>query len=736
MARAQRIQEEQERRVREAEEARRKEEMARAQLTEEQKKRARELEEARSKEEEIAAKHISRKPEDQSSAVEVERRSALTNVIVPLGTILLLFAIPLTVASGAAITGVGANSTLVFLLGAVIVYIAYNFYAKRIDRYLIQVDRKKTTPAKMYMDGVDFLPTSRNVLHGYHFKSIATAGPIVGVIAAANIWGWLPALLWLMIGVSFIGWASDYSAIIVAVRNDGNSLSAVSHKLIAPRTRPMLYIIIFFYLLLVAAAFTGIMAALMAARPDVPLGIIALGVMGLLAGQMLYKWKMDLIVVTSIVVVVTLLAMIFGPFRAVNAGGTFDFTQGPISSVILNFNNAINQITGGNAVMTVTDPTNADPRVPGPNAEGVRPSTAVYNADTAEIKTLPSYLFWMLFLLVFSYLASTLPIWRFAQPVNYVGFWITLLTIGLSAIGAVLAPFIKPEVGAFTLEAVKPITWAAEAGKSWQPIWPMLFVTITCGAISGWHALVGSIGTARQLEYETDALPVGGGAMFTENTLALLSLVAVSIAGAGGGAGRFAAGVGRLLTVLFGDGFWLFGTALGFGAFMVIVLTVTQLVFRVMRVTLTEWMGEAVPSLKNIHISTVVSILLTVLLVLTGTWVYLWQLFGALSQLLAALSLLIVTVWLREQKRNPSYALYPMLFMYVTALAAMLVTAWNLGTIIARQGGAAAVGAWVMIAIAILLFVLALIIAWDGYGAYQRYARGGEPQQAPTAADD
>ena len=267
----------------------------------------------------------------------------------------------------------------------------------------------------------------------------------------------------------------------------------------------------------------------------------------------------------------------------------------------------------------------------------------------------------------------------------------------------------------------------------------MLFVTIACGAISGWHALFGSIGTARQLEYETDALPVGGGAMFTENTLALLSLVAVSIAGTGGGAGRFAAGVGSLLTVLFGDGFKLYGTALGLGAFMVIVLTVTQLIFRVMRVTLSEWVGEAAPVLKNMHVSTIVSMVLTVLLVLTGTWVYLWQLFGAANQLMAALSLLIVTVWLRQQKRNPAYALWPMLFMYVTTLFATLITARNLYETIATKSkyGLEVGGAWAMIIIAILLFVAAIFIGWDGYQAYQRYSKGGAAKKttAPAAAD-
>jgi carbon starvation protein len=290
-------------------------------------------------------------------------------------------------------------------------------------------------------------------------------------------------------------------------------------------------------------------------------------------------------------------------------------------------------------------------------------------------------------------------------------------------------------IGKFALEPLKTWGFAYDATKAWQPLWPMLFVTIACGSISGWHALIGSIGTARQLEYETDGLPVGGGAMFTENTLALLALVAVSIVGTGGGAGRFAAGVGNLLSVLFGPGFFVYGTALGFGAFMVIVLTVTQLVFRVMRVTLSEWAGDAVPAFKNMHVSTIVSMFLTILLVLTGTWVYLWQLFGAANQLMAALSLLIVTVWLREQKKNPSFALWPTLFMYFTTLAATLVTARNLAVTIVPQGGSAAAGAVAMIIISGLLFVTALIIGWDGYKAYQRYAKGSQPQKVGAAAD-
>src|SRR5574337_1555205 len=183
---------------------------------------------------------------------------------------------------------VAMNTLWVVIFGTIVIYLAYTFYAKRIDRDVIQADPKRATPARMYTDGVDFMPASRNVLYGYHFKSIAAAGPIVGVITGVNLWGWTPSILWLLIGVSFIGWASDYSAIMVAVRNEGNSLSAVAHRLVSPRTRTILFLFIFFYLLLVAGAFVGIMAQVMESQPRTHLGMILLVVMGLLLGEMLY----------------------------------------------------------------------------------------------------------------------------------------------------------------------------------------------------------------------------------------------------------------------------------------------------------------------------------------------------------------------------------------------------------------------------------------------------------------
>jgi carbon starvation protein len=616
------------------------------------------------------------------------------------------------------------------VIGLVVSLSMYRLYAKRIDRRVMQADENRATPAKMYMDGVDFVPTSRYVLYGYHFKSIAAAGPIVGVITAANLWGWFPAILWLMVGVSFIGWASDYSAIMLTVRNDGNSMSAVAHRLVAPRTRRILFVFIFFYLLLIGGAFVGIMAAILSARPDVPFGILVLAIAGLVAGWLIYKRRADLIQVTLGVVVVTIVAMAIGAVGVDLEQVPPDWSEGPISNTVLSVNDALND-EGQRELYRVVDPTFADPRIPPADPEtGERAATSTFDPATGEIIVFPSFLLWVGFLLVFSYLGANLPIWRFAQPVNYIGFWITALTIGLSAIGAVFAAFFSPEVAEFKIDGFTSFQASPVAGPI-QPLWPMLFVTIACGAISGWHALFGSVGTARQLEYETDALPVGGGGMFSENALGLLSLTAVAVVG-GAGAAAFAAGVGTLLNeATFGLIPVSYGTAIGFGVFVVIVLTVVQLVFRVMRVTLGEWLGDVWVGFKNQHVATIIGMIAVVGLVLSGTWVYLWQLFGASNQLLAALSLMLVTVWLVSTRRNALWAGIPMVFMYVTTIAATLVTAYNLYKGIVQNPDAATIslwGAWAMIAVAALLVIAALVIAYDGWRAYTRY------RQAPVEA--
>ena len=680
-------------------------------------------------------------------------------------TIIILVAIPVLVAGAFSVMHWSMNAAVIAVLGGVMIWLAYTRYARRIDQEIIQPDAKKATPARMYMDGVDFMPTSKNVLYGYHFKSIAAAGPIVGVITATNLWGWMPSLLWLVLGVTFIGWVSDYSAIMLAVRNEGQSLSAIAHRLIAPRTRIILFVFIFFYLLLIAGAFIGILGGILDPRADVPFGIFMLALMGLLMGQALYRWKMDLIAVTAVAILVTLGSMAIGakglrPTTGTTPAGkpaTTIVFAGAINHAVEQLSNGVNNVTGQKPLYTVTDPTRSDPRLA---ATVLTPDGKIvpkYLDQNGAIKMLPSFIFWCVFLFVFSYLGTILPIWRFAQPVNYIGFWVTFLTIIFSALGAIIGA-VRGLLG--NPEMMKAVTFQSKVFASWmpmtqakdaagnilqavpaiQPLWPMLFVTIACGAISGWHALFGSIGTARQLEYETDGLPVGGGAMFSENTLGLLSLVAVSIVG-GAGAGAFASGVGKLLgLVSFGAIPLAYGTALGFGAFVVIVLTVTQLVFRMMRVTLGEWVGEVWVGFKNAHVAAIVSMLLTLVLVLSGTWIYLWQMFGASNQLMAALGLLIVTLWLRSTGRNPSYALYPMLFMYITTMAATVVTAYNLYASILSNPKIASqpinsIGAIGMILVSALLFIAAAVIAYDAWRAWRRFGEAKRAAQPAMAHD-
>ncbi len=590
------------------------------------------------------------------------------------------------------------NTLIALVLGVLVFYLAYQFYAKRVDAQIIKADAKKATPAKLYMDGVDFTPTDRNVLYGYQFKSIAAAGPIVGAITAGALWGWLPSLLWLLIGVSFIGWVQDYSAMMMTVRKDGDSLSAIAHKLVSPQTRIILLIFIFFYLLMVVGAFGNLLAGTLVGNPSIPLGIVVLALAGLLAGQMLYRWKMDLIVTTIVVVGITLLAILIGPLDAI------------IGSV-QGFNSALDALNGNRAVLSYVDPT---------------------TGNDVAIKI--SYIFWLLFVVAFSYAGAVLPIWRWAQPVNYIGFWVMAITIIGGFAGAAIAVFVKPVAATFTLPTFT--TFDAGKGGALQPLWPMLFVTIACGAISGWHALVSTVGTGRQLEYETDALPVGGGAMFSEMLLSLLALLAISVAGKGAGAGAFASGVGGFLNIFGLD--VKYGTALAFAAFVIIVITVTQLALRFMRVVFAESLGEAWPLARNMHVGTIISGLLMIVVVLSGTFVYLWQLFGGANQLMAALALMLVTLWLVSEKKNPAYAFWPMLFMYVTTIAANLVTAYNLwATVVQPNLGKAGRefvvgGAVLMILIALFLVVAALYI---GYDAWRAYNRTKAAQVAPAPAE-
>ena len=381
------------------------------------------------------------------------------------------------------------NSLLVLILAAAGIVLGYFVYARHIDRKVVQPDAKKATPARMYMDGVDFTPANRNVLFGYQFKSIAALGPITGPIIAVQ-WGWLPALAWVILGTFFIGWVQDYGAMMMGVRRDGETMGALSYKLISPRARKILMIFIYFYLLLIMGSFGNAVGKTLMTNPKNPLGMIIVVLMGILGGQMTYKWRRDIILTTVVTVVISFVGIWVSTLPGVAA--FFTAVYGGAKCPVLFLGNTQAQVIG------------------------------------------------TLLVIVFCYLGSVLPIWSYAQPINYISFWI----VSLGMLGGLIGLLdLAPRHG--RLPGVHPVHHGL------GPLWPILFVTIACGAISGWHSLVSTSGTARQLEKETDALPVGGGAMFMEMGFAVMAFLTATVAFGGlqglPGRRRRGRGPGRLL---------------------------------------------------------------------------------------------------------------------------------------------------------------------------------------------
>lgn len=580
----------------------------------------------------------------------------------------------------------------------IIVYLGYRFYASRVDKNIIQADPNRATPAKMYNDGVDFMPASASVLFGYQFKSIAALGPIVGPIAGAQF-GWLPAILWLVVGVFFIGWVQDYASAMLAMRSEGMTMGGLSYKLISPRARGLLLSFLYIYLLLIMGAFGAIIAPLLAGQ-TVAIGFLLLVVAGVLAGQMTYRWRVDLMVTT----VVTVLLALIGIYL-----GTTPLAQ--------NIVGGINGLAG--------------------NAEGVLFTRPLGYGDMTW-----AAFFWAIVMLGFCYLGSVLPIWRFAQPVNYTSFWFVFLGIIGSIIGIAIATFTGSVNTSFEIPA-----FVTAFQPHLGPIWPILFVTISCGAVSGWHSLVSTSGTARQLEKETDALPVGAGAMFTEAVLAVLSVVFAATIGVAAGmydpaqnyrlvagaAGVFAGGMAQFLNVI-GIPTAL-GGAIGAVFLTVMALTVMQLVLRFMRVASAELLGDRIPAFKNAHFGTLIAVALTLFIIVFGFWQWIWVLFGGSNQLFAGMALLLVSIWLAQQAKPFNWAFWPGMFMYATTVGALLYTSvynaiW-VGIIQATDLSAGfLIGNLISAGFGLYMVVAAVILFIDGLRAFNK----ARLTTAPTAA--
>jgi carbon starvation protein len=388
-----------------------------------------------------------------------------------------------------------------------------------------------------------------------------------------------------------------------------------------------------------------------------------------LAGQMIYRWRKDILITTAICVIIALLGIFLG-------------TQLPSDRIL---------------------------------------GTSLAN----------SRILWTVAACVFCYFAAVLPIWRFALPINYVASYIVFLGLFFGVIGVFI---LHPD---FTLPAYT--SFSIKIG----PIWPIMFVTIACGAVSGWHSIVSSSGTARQLESELDARPVGGGVMFVEMMLALFALI---IAGTiYGSSAEYGAAVAKGPGVIFAAGVSKFLGALGlpaklgnsYGSVMMIVLAVTimQLVIRFMRVATSELLSDVSPVFRNAHIGTFIACILAAVLIMTGWWQYLWVLFGGANQLMASLALMLVTAWLMSEGKPIAWTFYPMIFMFVTTIAALLYTSWSLldKVFSGAVKGEALVGNTLMGLVGFFLVIAAIMLAVEGVKAFNRY-RGIRTQIRQAAA--
>jgi len=522
-----------------------------------------------------------------------------------------------------------------WVVATIVLYgIAYWGYAKWIDRNVWRSDAKKTTPAHMYMDGVEYFPTSRYVLWGYQFKSVAALGPILGPFIGITF-GWLPALIWIIAGNFFIGWLQDYGSMMLSVRKEGRSFGPITYEFTGARGRTNLLAFVLFYLIIISAAFIALIASFWNAFPGTFVATIGIILAGVLCGQLLYRFKVNVFAVTGIGLALVVVSIYLG-------------VAFPVSL-----------------------------------------PWGVWNVPV-----------WAFICAIILYAAAVLPTPTFIQPTNYLAFYPAYAAIILILVGALLTPFWPIQIGSFVIGPPAPINVQMPAGPFLTdpqgilgPIWPILFVAIACGAISGWHSLVSSSSSSKQLDIETDALPVGGGAMFSEGLLALASLIAYMVLVPSFFAGRtnvaaWVAGAVVLTSPFLGN---LTAPVLTtfFGLVLIIyALTVQALVTRFFRLVAGEtWAEGRFHALSNKHVSTVVGLAVPWGFAVSGSWWALWLYFGGANQLLAGLAIMLITIHLARTRAPTRYSLVPGAFMIVTTLAALLWQIYTFGNSVVQYLG-------------------------------------------------
>lgn len=557
----------------------------------------------------------------------------------------------------------------------------YLVYSRYLARHIYRLDPDFVTPAHEFEDGVDFVPTNRHVLFGHHFTSVAGAAPIVGP-AIAVIWGWLPAFLWVVLGTVFAGAVHDFGALWISVRHKGNSIGTLAERIVGSRARVLFLLIIFFLLLLVNAVFAVVIANMFLANQGAVLPVWGSLVVAIVVGLLIYRSGVRILWPSLGALVILYVLIWIGQYAGFTLPDFFGFAPTAAQLAAAGGDQAAAQAAA--------------------HTDGVRAG-------------------WVIILLIYCFFASTLPVWLLLQPRDYVNSHQLFVALGIIFLGVLV---VNPEVVAPAVNRHLP-----PDAPSW---FPLLFITIACGAISGFHGLVASGTSSKQLNREPDARYVGYGGMIGEGTLALTSILATTagfavFVGRDGWHAHYAtwAGASSGATQAFVNGVGVLAEGIGiphrvaviFAAVVVISFAATTMDtgVRLQRYIISE-LGEhyGIRVAHNRWAATFLAVVSCGVLALGidrgAGGMRLWPLFGTTNQLTGALTLLVITLFLFKLGRPVWVTLIPMVFLLFMTTWAMVLNLVQYYTesqaLLLGVGGA--------------IFVLELWLIFESFGAVRR----------------
>ena len=556
------------------------------------------------------------------------------------------------------------NTLVLLLICVAVLACGYIFYGRWLCKQWGVGENNEPTPAHTLEDGVDYVPAKAPVLMGHHFSSIAGAGPITGPIGAA-MFGWLPVTLWVLVGGIFFGGVHDFGALFASLRHKGQSIGEIISTNMSRRAKRLFIIFAYLTLILVVAAFASIVASTFGAT-------YVDGVLDKAASA-----SNATVAMVSLLFIVVAIAFGFCVYRR-NTPMLISTVLGVVAIVIC-------------------------------MALGMNFHPFYFSTKT-----------WMIVVGIYIAIASVTPVWILLQPRDYLSSFLLYAMLVVAVIGVVGAhPNINPDL--FPAFA----GFAVDNGNGVQYLFPILFTTVACGAISGFHSLVSSGTTSKQLDKETDAKPIAYGGMLLECVLAILTLCAIAYARetghTAGATDIFAGGIAAMVATIPGLAEHILYTllVLTYSAFC---LTSLDTATRLARFMFQEFWLEPGQTAKDItsgwkkvavnpYFATILTVVLGIVLGMTG-YSKIWGLFGAANQLLAALGLLAVATWLGNAGKNNKMFLIPMCFMMVVTICSLILIVKNqIGIIAAGTGDW---GPYAQVIFGILLIVLAIVLAIEG----------------------